>query len=168
MERGKNNSKEFKKLGRNLIPNNLDDTGKQVERLGEEIFITLSKTINPRGKDKLTIGQRTADWMTKWAGSWLFIFGFLLFLVLWMAFNTYYWIKYMNGEPFDPYPFILLNLILSCLAALQAPIILMSQNRSTQRDRIRAEYDYKVNRKAEKEIREIKKQLDRIERKIKG
>ena len=84
-----------------------------------------------------------------------------------MALNTYYWFQYMQGDPFDPFPFILLNLILSCLAAIQAPIILMSQNRQGQKDRLKAEYDYQVNRKAEKEIRELKTQLDRIERKLK-
>ena len=84
-------------------------------------------------------------------------------LVLWMIINTS-WIIF--GESWDPYPFILLNLVLSCVAAIQAPIILMSQNRENQRDRARAEYDYAVNRKAEKEIREIKKQLNRIEEKL--
>jgi len=84
-----------------------------------------------------------------------------------MIINAYFLIEYKSGNPFDPYPFILLNLVLSCLAAIQAPIILMSQNRESQRDRIRAEYDYKVNRKAEKEVEEIKKQLNRIEKKLK-
>ena len=106
-----------------------------------------------------TIGQKAADNLTKWAGSWLFIFIFLGFLALWMYINA----KTL-GRPFDPFPFILLNLILSCLAALQAPIILMSQNRTTQRDRLRSDYDYAINRKAEREINQIKKQLDRIER----
>ena len=78
--------------------------------------------------------------------------------------NGYFILKFINKEITDPYPFILLNLALSCLAAIQAPIILMSQNRENQRDRIRSEYDYSVNRKAEREIQQIKKQLDRIER----
>mgnify|MGYP000654454096 CR=1 FL=1 len=108
-----------------------------------------------------TFGQKAADTLAKWAGSWTFIFGFLLFLFIWMAANLYAWVK-----TWDPYPFILLNLVLSCLAAIQAPIILMSQNRASQKDRLRAEYDYAVNRKSEKEIQEIKKQLDRIERKL--
>ncbi|MBU2562687.1 MAG: DUF1003 domain-containing protein [Nanoarchaeota archaeon] len=110
-----------------------------------------------------TFGQKSADWITNWAGSWVFILLFLGFLVLWMIINTS-WIIF--GESWDPYPFILLNLVLSCVAAIQAPIILMSQNRENQRDRARAEYDYAVNRKAEKEIREIKKQLNRIEEKL--
>lgn len=110
-----------------------------------------------------TLGQRAADGMTKWAGSWTFIIGFGVFLVIWVIVNTT-WIVF--GRTWDPYPFILLNLALSCLAAIQAPIILMSQNRESQRDRARAQYDYAVNRRAEREIQELKKQLDRIERKI--
>jgi uncharacterized membrane protein len=109
----------------------------------------------------LTIGQKAADWITKWAGSWFFIIGFLTFLVLWMAVNTT-WIIF--GRAWDVYPFILLNLVLSCLAAIQAPIILMSQNRQIERDRQRAEYDYATNRKAEREIQQLQKQLNRIER----
>ncbi len=106
-------------------------------------------------------GEKAADAITKGAGSWTFILGFAAFLILWMVFNTSYLIF---GNPWDAKPFILLNLILSCLAAFQAPIILMSQNRAAQKDRRRAEYDYAVNRKSEKEIAQIKKQLNRIER----
>ena len=78
-----------------------------------------------------------------------------------MAANVYMWV-----QQWDVYPFILLNLVLSCLAAIQAPVILMSQNRASERDRLRAEYDYKVNRKAEREIQELRKQLNRIEQKL--
>ena len=106
-----------------------------------------------------TFGQKAADNLTRIAGSWGFIISFLVFLILWMMVNVYAWIN-----TWDPYPFILLNLVLSCLAAIQAPIILMSQNREAQKDRQRAEYDYAVNRKAEREITEIKKQLNRIEK----
>ena len=112
---------------------------------------------------QLTLGQRAADWITKWAGSWYFIISFLVFLVLWMMVNAT-WIIF--GRIWDPYPFILLNLVLSCLAAIQAPVILMSQNRAVERDRKRAEYDYAVNRKAEREILDVKKQLNRIEGKM--
>jgi uncharacterized membrane protein len=113
-------------------------------------------------KPPLTFGQKAADKLTKWAGSWTFIISFLIFLVIWMAINIYAWINV-----WDPYPFILLNLVLSCLAAIQAPIILMSQNRESQKDRQRAEYDYAVNRKSEKQIEEIKKIVKRLDRKIK-
>lgn len=111
-----------------------------------------------------TIGEKTADWLTKWAGSWTFIILFFVFIGFWMATNGYFLLKYFAEGIVDPYPFILLNLALSCLAAIQAPIILMSQNREGQRDRLRAQYDYAVNRKAEKEIQDVKKQLNRIEK----
>lgn len=129
-------------------------------------YIRESKTestliIHP-SRVKETLGQRAADKLTTIAGSWGFIFSFFAFLGAWMAMNLVAWINH-----WDPYPFILLNLVLSCLAAIQAPIILMSQNREAQRDRLRSQYDYAVNRKAEKEIEEIRKQLSRIERKIK-
>jgi uncharacterized membrane protein len=127
--------------------------------------IIINKTImNSLGfGGKKTIGQRAADALTKWAGSWTFIISFMIFLILWMIVNTT-WIVF--GKTWDNFPFILLNLVLSCLAALQAPIILMSQNRSSEKDRQRFEYDYKVNRKAERENREIIKQLNRIEKRL--
>lgn len=109
----------------------------------------------------LTFGQRAADSLAKWAGSWTFIITFFIFLLLWMLANVYAW-----THEWDPYPFILLNLVLSCLAAIQAPVILMSQNRQSQKDRIKAEYDYSVNRRSERGIEEVLKRLDRIERKV--
>ncbi|MBD3253168.1 DUF1003 domain-containing protein [Candidatus Pacearchaeota archaeon] len=139
--------------------------GKKFEKLN---FKRKNKNLKPFVQDsrKLTLSQKTADNLAKWAGSWSFILSFLVFLCLWMILNTYIWLNYINNQPFDPYPFILLNLILSCLAAIQAPVILMSQNRAAERDRLRAEYDYQVNRKAEREIRDIKKQVNRIELKL--
>ncbi|MBL7147768.1 MAG: DUF1003 domain-containing protein [Nanoarchaeota archaeon] len=113
-------------------------------------------------RGQLTAGQKAADALTHFAGSWKFIIIFLIFLVIWMFLNVMAWINH-----WDPYPFILLNLVLSCLAAMQAPVILMSQNRTTERDRARAEYDYQVNRKAEREIEQIQKTLEIIKRKMK-
>jgi len=118
-------------------------------------FGILHPNILPR-----TFGQTAADKLTKSAGSWTFILIFVAILILWMIFNTSWLIL---GYSWDAKPFILLNLVLSCLAALQAPLILMSQNRQSQKDRQRSEYDYSVNRKAEREIQDIKKQLTRIE-----
>jgi uncharacterized membrane protein len=112
-------------------------------------------------KPKLTKGQMIADKVTIFAGSWTFIISFVVFLIIWMITNTHLLI---NG--WDPYPFILLNLVLSCLAALQAPIILMSQNRAAERDRAKAERDYYVNRKAEREIEDMQKDLDEIKKMI--
>lgn len=111
----------------------------------------------------LTFGQKSADILTKHAGSWPFILLVIIFIFGWITLNI---TAFFEG--WDPWPFIILNLCLSTLAALQAPIILMSQNRMNQKDRLRAEYDYKVNRKAEREIELIKKQLDKIEKKIKN
>ncbi len=118
---------------------------------------TEKKEGHPNLRGDLTFGQRAADAVSTYAGSWGFIIGFMIFLVLWMATNVYAWIN-----TWDPYPFILLNLVLSCLAAVQAPVILMSQNRQTQRDRINAKYDYTINRKSEREIQNIQKDLDEI------
>ena len=123
-------------------------------------IVTLPK-IHPL-KAKLTISQRAADTLAQFVGSWVFIVFIIIFLIFWVSANIYAWINH-----WDPYPFILLNLVLACLTAIQAPIILMSQNRISQKDRIRTEYDYAVDRKSEREIEEIKKQLDRIERRIK-
>ncbi len=121
---------------------------------------------NPLIHHKRTTSQKAADYLTSIMGSWIFILGFLTLLIVWMCINTFYLINYHNQKPFDPYPFILLNLVLSCLAAIQAPIILMSQNREAQKDRIRAEYDYAVNRKSERKIEKIIQQLNSIEEKI--
>jgi uncharacterized membrane protein len=130
-------------------------------------FLNLTSFQHPINKNKLSLGQKAADNLAKWAGSWTFIISFFIFLIIWILLNVYFLMKYQFGNPWDPYPFILLNLVLSCLAAIQAPIILMSQNRQAQRDRINSEYDYQVNRKAEREIQEIQKQLERIEKRLK-
>ncbi len=133
----------------------------------KQFILYMAKKEEKKGNNNLqnhlTLGQRAADWITKWAGSWYFIILFFVFLVIWMSINAV-WVIF--GRIWDPYPFILLNLILSCLAAVQAPVILMSQNRAAERDRRRAEYDYAVNRKSERKIELIKKQLDKIERKL--
>ena len=121
---------------------------------------------HPAIAQKRTFSQKAADKLTSWLGSWTFILFFAIILAAWISVNGYFFLMYELGKPWDPFPFILLNLILSCLAALQAPIILMSQNRQAQKDRIHAEYDYQVNRKAEREIEEIQKQLKKIENKF--
>ena len=101
-------------------------------------------------KDKYTLGQRAADAIAKFAGSWAFIFSFTGVLILWMVVNAL-----LASKAFDPYPFILLNLVLSCVAAIQAPLIMMSQNRQEEKDRRRAENDYKVNLKTEIMIEDL-------------
>ncbi len=119
----------------------------------------------PTLRTRRTFGQKSADSLTTWAGSWVFILSFFIIVLCWVLVNGYFLITF-EKKPFDPFPFILLNLTLSLLAAIQAPIILMSQNRQTQRDRTRAEYDYAVNRKAERKIERVQQQLDRIEKRL--
>ncbi len=116
----------------------------------------LSENINDEISAEATFGQRVADNVAAFGGSWTFIITFFLFIVIWMAIN----VVFLATKPFDPYPFILLNLILSCLAAIQAPIIMMSQNRQEQKDRQRGEHDYKINLKAELEIKLLNEKVD--------
>jgi uncharacterized membrane protein len=104
----------------------------------------------------LTTGQRIADKVASFGGSWTFIISFGVFILIWILFNVYW----LFNKGFDPYPFILLNLILSCLAALQAPVIMMSQNRQEEKDRDRAKKDYMINLKSELEIRTLHEKID--------
>lgn len=116
----------------------------------------LSENVNKKFDRDLTFGEKLADKVAQFGGSWKFITSFLAILILWMIFNSF--ILY-NGV-FDPYPYILLNLVLSCLAAIQAPIILMSQNRQAEKDHLRANEDYCTNLKAELEIQQLHSKLD--------
>jgi len=110
-----------------------------------------------------TFGGKATDSLARWVGSWHYIVILTAFLVLWIIINTSF---FLFDKSWDSYPFILLNLVLAAIAAIEVPIILMSQNRQEKHDSAREEYDYAVNRKAEKEIREIRKQLNRIEEKL--
>jgi len=112
-------------------------------------------------QQKKTFGDRAADKLTEVAGSWAFIFGIIILIAIWVWLNITAYI----GQ-WDPWPFILLNLFLSCLAALQAPVILMSQNRSNQRDRKRSEYDYQIDRKSQRQIEKIQKDINYIKNKL--
>jgi len=118
----------------------------------------LSKDINTEFDRNITIGQHIADKVAEFGGSWRFIIIFALVLFTWVAINS----LVLLWRPFDPYPFILLNLILSCLASIQAPVIMMSQNRQEAKDRMRSEHDYEVNLKAELEIRHLNEKMDHI------
>jgi uncharacterized membrane protein len=109
-------------------------------------------------KNTLTRGERLADQIAAFGGSWTFITLFFGILLGWIVLNLWF----LDNEGFDPFPFILLNLILSCLAAIQAPIIMMSQNRKEQKDRQRAELDLSINQKAEREIRELRQKVDEL------
>ena len=118
----------------------------------------LSENIEDEIEGKLTLGQRMADKIASFGGSWTFIIFFFSFILIWMSINAFF----LATKPFDPFPFILLNLLLSCLAAIQAPIIMMSQNRKEQKDRLRGEHDYKINLKAELEIKLLSEKIDHI------
>ncbi len=117
---------------------------------------TLAENVDEEYEDHRTLGERLSDHLASFGGSWAFLISFALFLVVWMIINL------IRGETnaFDPYPFILLNLLLSCLAAIQAPIIMMSQKRQEAKDRLRSENDYRVNLKAELEIRHLHEKMD--------
>jgi uncharacterized membrane protein len=118
----------------------------------------LSSDINKQFERKLTFGEWLSDRIASFGGSWRFIILFGVVLVFWIILNA----ALLVNRGFDPYPFILLNLILSCLAAMQAPIIMMSQNRAELRDRLRSENDYKINLKAELEIRHLHEKIDHL------
>lgn len=135
----------------------LSELEKQVlESLAREE--TVSENVEQEYDDKRSFGERAADIVAEFGGSWHFIGSFTLVLIVWMAFN----VSAAAGATFDPYPFILLNLVLSCLAAIQAPIIMMSQKRQEAKDRLRSQNDYKVNLKAELEIRHLHDKVDHI------
>jgi uncharacterized membrane protein len=127
-----------------------------VESLKEQDL--LAQNLNVEYEQQLSLGEKLADKIADFGGSWRFIgiFGGILFV--WVLVNT----ALLFEKPFDPYPFIFLNLILSCLAAIQAPVIMMSQNRQESKDRLRAEYDYRVNLKAEIEIRNLHEKIDNL------
>ena len=138
--------KENRKLMREILKDiRRDMTDEEVLNLLADSKISE----NPAG-EKYTLGQRAADTIARFAGSWAFIFSFTGVLVLWMVVNVV-----LAARAFDPYPFILLNLVLSCVAAIQAPLIMMSQNRQEEKDRRRAENDYKVNLKTEIMIEDL-------------
>jgi uncharacterized membrane protein len=118
----------------------------------------LAKNVDAEFEQKWSLGERLADRIATFGGSWTFLICFGGFLALWIAMNTMVLLRH----PPDPYPFILLNLILSCLAAIQAPVIMMSQNRQEAKDRLRSQHDYQVNLKAELEIRHLHDKIDHL------
>jgi uncharacterized membrane protein len=118
----------------------------------------ICRNINKEFESRLTLGEQLADKLANFGGSWTFIGIFMAMIVIWMGINGFVFMK----QPFDHYPFILLNLVLSCLAAIQAPVIMMSQNRQETKDRLRAEHDCEINRKAEIEIRKLHERMDHL------
>ena len=139
-----------KKLG------NLTEVEKQVIQSVSKN--TMISTEVEEDEQEITFGQKLADKVAEFGGSWGFIIFFMSFLVIWILLNVFW----LSNHGFDPYPFILLNLILSCIAAIQAPVIMMSQNRQEEKDRERAKKDYKINLKSELEIRELHEKIDHL------
>jgi uncharacterized membrane protein len=132
----------------------VENRRKEMMTFGERV----SRNVNEVHAEQSTFGQKVADGLAATAGSWPAIIGFLLVLLSWIFINSYLLVE----RPFDPYPFILLNLVLSGLAGIQAPVIMMSQNRQAARDRIEAELDFQVNRKAEMEVEGLHSKLDQL------
>ena len=139
-----------KKLG------NLTEVEKQVIQSVSKN--TMISTEVEEDEQEITFVQKLADKVAEFGGSWGFIIFFMTFLVAWILLNVFW----LSNHGFDPYPFILLNLILSCIAAIQAPVIMMSQNRQEEKDRERAKKDYKINLKSELEIRELHEKIDHL------
>jgi uncharacterized membrane protein len=131
--------------------------GKNLRATDELLRTQVSRNLNVEEEETLTFGQRLADRVATFGGSWPFIIVFGLFMTFWMGTNAF-----LASRSFDPFPFILLNLALSALAALQAPVIMMSQNRQASKDRLRADLDYEVNLKAELEVAHLHGKVDRI------
>ena len=148
--------KENKKLISEILEDvRRDMTDEEIMNLlaGSKASVNTAK----ESRKKYTVGQKAADKIAKFAGSWAFIFSFVGVLIAWMVINAV-----LASKAFDPYPFILLNLVLSCVAAIQAPLIMMSQNRQEEKDRRRAENDYKVNLKTEILIEDLHNKMNRI------
>ena len=119
---------------------------------------TLSSNVDAEYEKDATLGEKMADGLASFGGSWTFLIIFASILLIWIGLNSILLLK----KPFDPYPFILLNLVLSCIAAIQAPVIMMSQNRQEAKDRLRSQHDYQVNLKAELEIRQLHDKIDHL------
>ena len=154
MEKHMRTGNERKNIGKDLQ----DVTDKEFtdEELIHELIAT-NITMDNKKEEKLSLGQRASDAVAKFAGSWAFIFSFIAVMLIWMIVNLL-----LASRAFDAYPFILLNLVLSCIAAIQAPLIMMSQNRQEAKDRERAENDYKVNLKNELIIDDLHRKMDLI------
>ena len=155
---------EFRK---DYVKEVLEDEIGELSALDQEVIESLeqheilSSDIEKQFEKELTFGERLSDHIAEFGGSWKFLITFGAVIFVWIGANA----VLLATRAFDPYPFILLNLILSCLAAVQAPVIMMSQNRAEARDRLRAENDYKVNLKAELEIRHLHEKIDHLLRK---
>jgi uncharacterized membrane protein len=152
------------KFRRDYVKEVLQDEIGELSALDDEVVESLqqheilSSDISKQFEKKLTFGERLSDTIAAFGGSWTFIILFSVVLFVWVVVNSFV----LANRAFDPYPYILMNLVLSAIAALQAPVIMMSQNRSEARDRLRGENDYKINLKAELEIRHLHEKIDHL------
>lgn len=153
------NQKEIE-LSEKLFHTKYDQLGKQQKHVAHHLAARtpITRNIAQDVSEQMTFGQRLADKVATFGGSWAFISIFAVVLFIWIFLNSFVLIRY--NDSFDPYPYILLNLFLSMIAAIQAPIILMSQNRQAYKDRLSAEHDYEVNLKAELEIMALHEKID--------
>lgn len=136
----------------------VSEIGKRLRSTNELVQSLASKNVNVEIEERLSLGDRIADKVAEFGGSWSFILSFILFMGLWMGLNTWQ----ILFKPFDEHPFILLNLMLSTIAALQAPVIMMSQNRAQKKDRLRADLDYQVNLKSELMLQQLHAKVDEL------
>jgi uncharacterized membrane protein len=157
-------NKEVRFLAQHLLHAGLSPLSARDRRVIARVArrIHTARNLNREFDDRLTVGQRLADRVAAVGGSWSFIIGFTAFLVVWAAINA----VVLADNAFDPYPFVFLNLLLSMLAALQAPIIMMSQNRQAAKDRLAAALDYEINLKSETEIASLHDKVDRLQTQI--
>jgi uncharacterized membrane protein len=157
-------SEDYKTYRMKYVSGIIEEESGQLEELKKEVLESIrqgdviSLNINKSYSENLSIGDKISDMVAMFGGSWIFIISFFVILFSWIILNS----VFLLNKAFDPYPFILLNLVLSCIAAIQAPIIMMSQNRQETKDRIRSENDYKVNLKSEIEIRTLHEKVDHL------
>ncbi|HRO63895.1 DUF1003 domain-containing protein [Thermomonas sp.] len=153
------NHVDRRKTAQRLLHKELDQLPPDERRVVERFIArgSIARNVIREFHETRTLGERVADRVAEVGGSWSFIISFLVVLAIWMVINSFFLLK-----AFDPYPYILLNLVLSCLAAIQAPIIMMSQNRQADADRVQAQHDYEVNIKSELEIMQVHEKIDRL------
>lgn len=156
---------DFNKYRSAYISSIIDEESGNIRNLEKEVLRSIdeneliTENINSSAKEKMSFGDKISDKVATFGGSWKFIILFFIVLIAWITLNS---VTLLLKKPFDPYPFILMNLVLSCIAAIQAPIIMMSQNRQEKKDRIRSENDYKINLKSEIEIRTLHEKVDHL------
>ncbi len=165
MEIDKDKKADVHELAKQLLGKHFDSLSHSEQNVVHHLAQRqhISRNVRKEQEDRLTFGQRLADHVAAFGGSWPFIILFAMLMIIWVLVNSYILARW-KGQGFDPYPYILLNLVLSMLAAIQAPVIMMSQNRQAEKDRNDAAHDYEVNLKAELEIMSLHQKVDALRR----